>query len=244
MRNRQWVTGLLVAALAGAVATGCGWQKASKRNSGGGSAGDTTGKRFDDDVDDRGFVQSTGTATGVGGVADPYPSGASTGGSVPTGTVTGIATGTGTGLGTGDCLMADAEVCKAEMEILRLTNEERARRGKTPLKVAPKMSVVARLWSEVQAKRGGIGHDGFPNQRERVFNEKFPGAQVGMWAENVAMTGGGGDDMLGVATEMYDMWRHSPGHYSNMMGDHDAMGVGVASDGDGGWYATEIFGEE
>ncbi len=143
-----------------------------------------------------------------------------------------------------ECYKGDAEICKIEAEILRLTNEERAKGGpfgrkKGPLKAAPKLSWLARDWSAVQARRGSIGHDGFPNQRSRKFSEEFSGARADISAENVAMTGYGQD----VAREFFDMWKNSPGHYANMMGDYAAMGIGVARVGNG-WYATEIFGDE
>lgn len=146
-----------------------------------------------------------------------------------------------------NCYKADARICKIEAEILRLTNAERAaptglfRRKMEPLKAAPKMSWVARDWSVKQGRRANIGHDGFPNQRDSVFQSEFSGARAQIAAENVAMTGAGSE--ADVAQQFFDMWRHSPGHYANMMGNYAAMGVGVAQGSDG-WYATEIFGDE
>ncbi len=146
-----------------------------------------------------------------------------------------------------DCYKSDPSICKIEAEILRLTNIERAapsglfKSKMQPLKLAPKMSWVARDWSAKQGSRGNIGHDGFPNQRERTFQGEFKGSRAEISAENVAMTGYGDDS--DVARQFFDMWKHSPGHYENMMGDYAAMGIGVAKSGDG-WYATEIFGDE
>lgn len=140
-----------------------------------------------------------------------------------------------------DCYKSNASICKIEAEILRLTNEERARKSRGALKLAPRLSWVAREWSFTQGKRRSISHDGFPGQRESLFTREFNGSQAEIMAENVAMTGAGSES--DIAQQFYDMWRRSPGHYANMIGNYAAMGIGVA-EGNDGWYATEIFGDE
>jgi uncharacterized protein YkwD len=66
---------------------------------------------------------------------------------------------------------------------------------------------------------------------------------ISMSGENVAMTGGSRTDAEAVAKAFTRMWWGSPGHRSNMVGRHEAIGVGVFSKGNGMYYATQIFGK-
>lgn len=142
---------------------------------------------------------------------------------------------------TGDatCYKGDAAVCLAEFRVFELTNQLRAARGKEPLTFSPKASFVARDWSSKQAQGGFISHDGFPNQRQSLYQQEF-GGRMATSAENVAMTGGSSDP----ASEFVDMWTGSFGHLRNMLGNHKVLGVGLARASDGSWYATQIFGAE
>ena len=105
-----------------------------------------------------------------------------------------------------------------------------------------KLAFIARAWSVIQGQRGSIGHDGFPGARGQAFQAEFgSGAQMG--GENVAMFGGGGGSVEEVAQQFYQMWYSSSGHYQNMMGNFQAVGIGVAQV-NGSWWATQIFGRE
>ncbi len=158
--------------------------------------------------------------------------------------------------GASDCYKADANTCAIELKILALVNAERAKPtqntglfgagGKSPkpaLANGKKFGFIAREWSGVQGIRSSIGHDGFPNLRELAFAKEFGASNVEIGGENVAMFGGGGGSAEEVAKQFFDMWYHSPGHYENMMGDYQAVGIGVAQV-NGDWYATQIFGAE
>ncbi len=153
------------------------------------------------------------------------------------------------------CYKADDQVCQIELRILELVNKERAAPtkgggffggGNTSAKPAlangKKLGFVARLWSVAQGQRGSIGHDGFPNQRASQFQQEFQ-SRANMGGENVAMFGGGGGSVESVAQQFYQMWYESSGHYQNMMGNFQAVGIGVAKV-NGSWWATQIFGRE
>ncbi len=137
----------------------------------------------------------------------------------------------------------DEFVCKVELAIVAQTNELRGSRA--PLRHAKKMGFASRLWSESMAKRGFIGHAGFPSARMREYAAEFGSARdVSMGAENVAMSGASSSaDPEAVARIFTRMWWTSPGHRANMLGRHETIGVGVARTSRGTWYATQIFGQ-
>lgn len=137
------------------------------------------------------------------------------------------------------CYKGDAAICAAEFQIFELTNQVRAARGLKPLVYSPKIAFVSRDWSSEQAKDGSIGHSGFPSQRRAAYQREF-GRAFDSSAENVAMTYGSSEP----AREFVDMWVGSAGHLRNMLGNYKRLGVGLAKSGNGGWYATQIFGDE
>jgi uncharacterized protein YkwD len=143
-----------------------------------------------------------------------------------------------------DCYKADAFICEVEKAIFVQTNEYRMQEGKTPLKLAKRISFVAREWSQSQARRGFIGHFGFPWMRESAFKKEFNSMDgVELWGENVAYTGmASDDDAASVAREFTEMWWNSSGHRQNMLGEHETIGVGVYKKGGSTYYATQIFG--
>lgn len=145
----------------------------------------------------------------------------------------------GSSSGSESCYKASAEVCAIEYHIFELTNSLRKSKGLRPFSYSAHVAFVARAWSQTQAKRSNISHQGWPSQRESLYRQEFH-TSFDSNAENVAMTGGSGPNL---ADEFYRMWLNSPGHYRNMVGDSDVLGVGVA-EGDDGWYATQLFGSE
>lgn len=140
----------------------------------------------------------------------------------------------------GGCYKApDQLTCDTELAILRKVNELRA--GKSPMTYDPKMAFVARQWSQTQGQRGNIGHSGFPNQREQAYKAEFGSLDVSMDAENVAMSMMGSANAEELASEIFNMWKSSPGHRMNMMGNYPLIGIGVYLKGED-VYATQIFG--
>jgi uncharacterized protein YkwD len=144
-----------------------------------------------------------------------------------------------------DCYRGEAVICQIEEEIIRLTNEYRASSGRGALLYSRRMTFSARDWSGVQARRGSIGHDGFPSQRYEVVRAEFQSVEgLALRAENVAYSGGLSDDPARVARAFANMWWNSSGHRANMLGNHAKIGVGVAKRGDSTYYATQIFGSD
>ena len=136
-------------------------------------------------------------------------------------------------------------VAGIEASILALTNQLRG--DAKALAVDAKLAYVARSWSDAQLKAGKIGHDGFPEQREAVYEQKYGvPAPFFIGAENVATTNG--TDRLSdeqVGRQFLDMWANSAGHRANMVGPYAWIGVGVSISDDGRTImATQIYAAE
>ena len=117
-------------------------------------------------------------------------------------------------------------------EVLKYTNQFRKSKGLTALVMRDDLNAIARRHSEDMAKgRCSFGHSGY-NQRE-LQAQKTIKPFYGM-AENVA---------YGATTgkEVVSLWKSSPGHRKNMLGDYKYIGIGTARDGRGEIYYTEIF---
>jgi uncharacterized protein YkwD len=157
-----------------------------------------------------------------------------------TGTSTAAETDVDEVVGDGGCYKAGDPICGIEREIFRRVNELRAKEGKPLFKYSSKLGFVSRDWSSDQARRGAIGHDGFPGNRNAKYTSEFPGSRSRIRAENVAMAGGG--PAAAAASTLFQMWADSPGHRRNMLGNFGALGIGIAQ-GERGWYGTQLFGE-
>jgi uncharacterized protein YkwD len=140
----------------------------------------------------------------------------------------------------GGCYKAGEPICGIEREIFRRVNELRAKQGKPAFKYSRKLGFVSRDWSSAQARRGSIGHGGFPESRNAKYRSEFSSSSSRIRAENVAMASGGSAEAA--ASTLFQMWADSPGHRRNMLGNFGALGIGIAQD-EGGWYGTQLFGE-
>ncbi|MFL5245487.1 MAG: hypothetical protein ACJ8FY_25615 [Gemmataceae bacterium] len=72
------------------------------------------------------------------------------------------------------------------------------------------------------------------------------GEGVGGGSEVVAESWGnfvGGETVLEAAFSCVDAWRHSPGHWSAVSGNHRYFGYDIARASNGTWYATGIFAD-
>jgi uncharacterized protein YkwD len=102
-----------------------------------------------------------------------------------------------------------------ELEVVRLTNEERVSRGLRPLKVEAKMMYDARSWSHVQA------------------NSRMHHSRMG-YGENVAY----GQD---TPREVMNAWMNSRGHRQNILNpSYSSIGVGAVSSGRAIFW-TQVF---
>lgn len=125
------------------------------------------------------------------------------------------------------------ELTKDEKALLELTNKEREKAELPPLKANEKLFKAARDHSANMAKQ---------NQLDHTLDGKDPGDRlkdVGYehlgWGENVA--GGARTPEEAVQT-----WMNSPGHRANILNpQYKEIGLGIAKNGDGGPYYTQVF---
>lgn len=126
-------------------------------------------------------------------------------------------------------------------EVLRLTNQERARQGLAPLAHHTALASAASGHSQEMLDLGYFSHTsptpGRSGPQDRV---RLAGVNPGLVAENIFQASG--YDVAQVAQLAVDNWLQSPGHRRNML-DPSAthLGVGFASQ-DGTVAVTQIFG--
>ncbi len=126
-----------------------------------------------------------------------------------------------------------------EAEILKLVNEERAKAGKPPLKLSPRLAVVARGHSYDMAIRHYLAH-GSPEGTGPA--ERVGGVGIGYQAigENIYMEDA--RDEAALPRRAVDAWLKSLAHRDNMLsGGFTQTGVGVARSSEGGFYVTQDF---
>lgn len=117
-------------------------------------------------------------------------------------------------------------------EVLKYTNQFRTSKHLPALEMREDLNVIARKHSENMAKgKCGFGHAGY-HQRELQV-QKTMKVEYGM-AENVAYGATTGKQVV-------SMWKGSPGHRKNMLGNYKYIGIGTAHDRRGAIYYTEIF---
>ena len=107
--------------------------------------------------------------------------------------------------------------------------------GLPPLAYDARIAEIARRHSEdMAAGRVPAGHDGF-EARRRAIAKTIPLRGI---AENVAYN----DYPLSrTVTTAVSGWLGSRGHRENIEGGYETTGVGIAGDGRGTWYYTQIF---
>lgn len=139
----------------------------------------------------------------------------------------------------GGCYKADVWICEVEKAIGELTNSYRQGEARPPLSFDPEASWVARDWSNQQAARGMISHQGFNSARNAAFQREF-GKSIFFRAENVAYSSIRNQSPGQVAKMFVDMWWRSTGHRINMLGSYKFLGAGIAKRGNL-VYATQLF---
>jgi uncharacterized protein YkwD len=130
----------------------------------------------------------------------------------------------------------DFEQSDLELELHELVNGHREDIGLEPLSLVGEFSAIARVHSEdMGAGDVDFGHDGFDNRAAEMADYDDGLMAAG---ENVAWVSAGWDDPAGA---MFEGWLDSPGHRENIEGDWNQTGMGTSEDGEGGWYATQLF---
>ena len=117
-------------------------------------------------------------------------------------------------------------------EVLKYTNQFRKSKRLPALEMRDDLNEIARRHSDDMATgKRPFGHDGFNQRESEVQKIVQPFSQM---AENVA---------YGATTgkEVVQMWKDSPGHRENMLGNYKYMGIGTAVDNHGTIYFTALF---
>jgi len=134
------------------------------------------------------------------------------------------------------------------IKILYKTNLIRSSQGLEDLLQDNEMDVLASLHSENMITHDffdHVDHEG-KSPSERADDLDFIWSSIAEnigyvpWFENVS---GCGDTRSAeaIAECVVEGWRNSPGHYVNMIGDFDELGVGVAFTQDSVAYFTQVF---
>ena len=125
-------------------------------------------------------------------------------------------------------------IAEVERQVFEQINEYRAERGLPALRNDERIGAIARGHSQAMAD-GGVpfSHQGVQRRYEDM-------KEVRSWrrvAENVAYNAGYRDP--GDAAVVG--WLDSDGHRRNIEGDFDYTGIGIAKNGSGEYYFTQLF---
>ncbi len=119
-----------------------------------------------------------------------------------------------------------------EKSIFAQINRYRATKGLPKLRLNANISKQARVHSQNMANgKVPFSHQGF-ERRVNAISITYRSA-----AENVAYNLGFDDP----AAEAVKGWIKSPGHLKNIKGTYNLTGIGVAANGKGEFYLTQIF---
>jgi len=119
-----------------------------------------------------------------------------------------------------------------EQSVFKQINQYRRSIGLQPLQIDSRMTNQAKRHSQDMANaKVPFGHDGF-HDRVKAIAIPYSGA-----AENVAFNQGYSDP----ATQAVQGWLKSPGHLTNIKGNYNLTGIGVATNSKGEIYFTQVF---
>jgi uncharacterized protein YkwD len=130
-----------------------------------------------------------------------------------------------------------ASPSKVAAEVVRLTNAERANRGRSRLRTNARLMRAAQLHAEQMARAGQQAHvlpDAvYPHAEDRLA---AAGYRWQTYGENLAF------GYPNPAAAVHG-WMHSRGHRSNIVSlDFTELGVGYATDRSGQPYYVQVFG--
>lgn len=119
-------------------------------------------------------------------------------------------------------------------DVLKQTNQFRKSEGLPVLVMKEELNQIAQRHSKDMAgARIAFGHDGFGDRQAKAGKE-IKGMHT--FAENIAYG-------ANTAQEVVTLWKNSPGHRRNMLGDFKYIGIGTAKNSKGQIYYTEIFAD-
>jgi uncharacterized protein YkwD len=125
-------------------------------------------------------------------------------------------------------------IATLEQKVFVQINQYRATKGLPPLTSNATIAQQARIHSQNMAN-GSVpfSHEGF-QQRFQTIAAVIPLMSM---AENVAYNSGYSDPV----TVAVQGWLKSPGHKTNIEGNYNLTGIGVAKSRTGAYYFTQIF---
>lgn len=128
-------------------------------------------------------------------------------------------------------------IASTESDFLKLVNTERLSAGKPLLYLNSNLTQAAYLHSKDMGDNSYFSHNSLDGKTfdKRIMNAGYSGYYL--LGENIAYHSGSED-----ALYVFSMWKNSPGHYANMMGDYNEMGLGVYSI-NGLTYYTQDLGK-
>lgn len=143
-----------------------------------------------------------------------------------------------------ECVDTSTDICRLESLVVSATNHFRQSEGNLPaLTYRGKVGFVARDWSRQQAEANALSHDGFPLERIKLYESRFPdGEEFKLRAENVLLGHYQTTNPAAIAQIMVNQWAASPEHRAQMLQNYAGLGVGVYFK-DNTWYATQLFTE-
>jgi hypothetical protein len=123
--------------------------------------------------------------------------------------------------------------------VLRLTNQERAKRGFAPLNSYAKLDRIAHFHSVNMAVNGFFAHDDAQGRGPQERMSLLCPELIGGAGENLALMPRGGEEWL--ANSAVAGWMNSSGHRRNILSaDFTHLGIGFAHSGRG-VYLTQSF---
>lgn len=131
----------------------------------------------------------------------------------------------------------DFKLTNQEQTLLDLTNVERKKNDLAPLKASSQLFKAARAHSVNMAKQEKLDHelDG-KSPFDRIKDAKYKYRTAG---ENIAMSFP--DPSM---ADILKLWLESPPHRANILNDKfTEIGLGIAKNGKGEVYATQVFGK-
>lgn len=127
----------------------------------------------------------------------------------------------------------DAYILPIEQAMITMVNRERKLRGLKELKTSAHLSCIARKHSQVQLRHKDIFHESPEDFSTHGGRIKRDGYLAMSSAENVATAPELEMSHVGLM--------NSPGHYKNIVGDWEEIGIGITIDRDGQLYVTQLF---
>jgi uncharacterized protein YkwD len=129
------------------------------------------------------------------------------------------------------------KISEDEQKLIDLANEARKKEKLPPLKPNATLFAVARAHSNNMARQGKMEHvlDG-KNVRKRLDAAHY---NFGWYGENIAM------GKKATLDQIMKGWMESKGHRANILSkNYTEIGVGIADDGNGTLYYTQVFGSQ